>query len=185
MSTAKPWECEMNQREHILQAFAVKFLRAAIEGDYIFLSFDRSKPPGRSREAQLGAMARQKARGIQAGTPDSVLLVPNMPPMWIEWKAVKQRPTPQQTAMGNDLQCKIGHHWGWYDNITDAYAWLHDLGVPMRQGAGTLALQFQGMVDSAIAKREAKKGAANPRKKASKALSRAAIARLTRAGLVV
>ncbi len=174
----------MIQREHTMQAFAVKFFRAAIDDDHVFLSFDRAKPPGRSREAQLGAMARQKARGVQRGTPDSLLALPGWAPIWIEWKDKGKRPDPAQVDMGQRLR-EVGHHWEWFDNLPDAYIWLADIGVPFRAGADAMALQYQGKVDSAIAKRESKKGAATPRKKASKALSRAAMARLTRAGVMV
>lgn len=171
----------MIQREHTLQAFAVKFFRAAINGDHVFLSFDRAKPPGRSREAQLGAMARQKARGVQRGTPDSLLALAGWAPIWIEWKDKGKRPDPSQVDMGQRLR-EVGHYWDWFDNLPDAYIWLADIGVPFRAGANTMALQYQGKVDAAIAKKTPR---ATPRKRAAKALSKAALSRLTRAGVMV
>jgi hypothetical protein len=169
------------QREHTLQAFAVKFFRAAIPFAHEFLSFDRSKPPGRSREAQLGAMARQKARGVKRGTPDSLLIVSGLPPFWIEWKDKGKRPDAEQIAMGQRLRI-LGCRWEWFDNLPDAWRWLADEGVIFAPNANVLALQYQGMVDAAIARKAPR---AAPKKPARKAMSRAAMARLQRAGLVV
>lgn len=171
----------MIQREHTLQAFAAKFFRAALDCEHEFLSFDRAKPPGRSREAQLGAMARQKARGVKRGTPDSLLIVSGLPPFWIEWKDKGKRPTDEQIAMGQRLRM-LGCRWAWFDNIPDAYRWLAGEGVIFVPGAETMALQYQGKVDAAIAKKAPR---SLPKKPARKAMSRAAMARLQRAGLVV
>jgi hypothetical protein len=169
------------QREHTLQAFAVKFFRAAIEGDHLFLSFDRAKPPGRSRQAQIGAMARQKARGVQRGTPDSLLALPGRAMIWIEWKDKGKRPDPTQMEMGQRLRA-LGHEWEWFDNIPDACRWLAGIGVTFRPAADTMALQYQGKVDAAIEKKSPRSAT---KKRVSQALSKAAVKRLKNAGVML
>lgn len=140
-------------REHIRQKHAAMFVREAIAAPHLFLAFDRSAAGG-----QFSHM-REKARGIKAGTPDTVLMVLGMPPLWAEWKADGNKPTDDQTRMGDELNA-IGHRWGWFTSVVAYHEWLATAGVPMHPNAAFLALHHDAAADTVIARAERKKGTA-------------------------
>lgn len=144
----------MIPREHIIQAFAVKFIEAALDEPHELLAFDRAKPPGRSRGAQLAALARQKARGIKTATPD-MLLVTKEHCIWWEWKAPKEKVKDgdEQDKMGARLQA-LGHWWSWGSSIITFHGWLEVLGVRMRGNAAVSAQYYEAKALAAIGSAE-------------------------------
>lgn len=145
----------MTAREHTFQAFAAKFVEAALDEPHLFLAFDRAKPPGRSRGAQLAAMARQKARGMKAGTPDTLLITAGAS-IWCEWKAPGEevRDGDQQDVMGQTL-LGLGHHWSWCSSIIVYHDWLESIGIRMRRNSAIIAADYQGKAEAAAARPKA------------------------------
>ena len=146
------------QREHTIQAFAAKFIEAALDEPHELLAFDRAKPPGRSRGAQLAALARQKARGIKPATPD-MLLITKEHCIWWEWKAPKEKVTEgdDQDKMGARLQA-LGHWWSWGSSIVTFHGWLEVIGVRMRSNAAVLAQYYEAKAMASIGSAEMKAG---------------------------
>jgi len=138
-------------REHILQVALVRWCREAIATPHTLLGFDRSKAFG-----QFSHM-REKARGVKAGTPDTLLIVYGVPPIWCELKAPGNKPTPEQEAMGDTLM-RLGCYWSWATSIGQYYAWMVSLGIRMHPNAETLATLADAGVQSKIGKAEIKAG---------------------------
>lgn len=141
----------MIQREHILQKHIKLFVRDAVAARHEFFAFDRTQNTG-----QFSHM-RQKARGVRKGTPDTLLRVQGIVPIWCELKAPGNKPDADQCAMGAALTA-LGDLWFWCDNVLDYYDHLYGHGVPMRQNAALIAAQHDGAVRSLIAKAEMAKG---------------------------
>lgn len=140
-------------REHILQVALVRFVREAVAAPHQFLAFDRSKAAG-----QFSHM-REKARGVRAGTPDTLLIVAGMPPIWAELKAPGNKPTPEQIAMGDSLMA-LGCWWSWVTSVGTYYEWVRSIGVELRANAEFLAMHADAGVRSKIAAAETKAGKA-------------------------
>lgn len=140
-------------REHILQVALVRFVREAVSAPHEFMSFDRCKAAG-----QWSHM-REKARGVKAGTPDVLLLVEGKAPIWCELKAHGNKPTEQQTDMGNRLMA-VGCWWSWVTSVSTFYGWIKSIGVDLRANAEFLAMHADAGVASKIAAAETKVGKA-------------------------
>jgi hypothetical protein len=140
-------------REHILQVALVKWCREAIATPHTLLAFDRSRAFG-----QFSHM-REKARGVRAGTPDTLLIVAGVPPVWAELKAPGNKPTPEQEAMGDTLM-RLGCYWSWVNTIGTYHAWLVSLGIRLHPNAETLATLADAGVLAKIGRAEIKAGKA-------------------------
>tara|TARA_R110000868_G_scaffold137978_2_gene351709 strand:+ start:1063 stop:1587 length:525 start_codon:yes stop_codon:yes gene_type:complete len=138
-------------REHLLQVALVKWCREAIATPHTLLGFDRAKALG-----QFSHM-REKARGVRAGTPDTLLIVAGVPPIWAELKAPGNRPTPEQEAMGDTLM-RLGCYWSWVTTIGTYHAWMVSLGIRLHPNAELLATMADASVQSKIARAEIKAG---------------------------
>ena len=162
-------------REHILQVALVRFVREAVSAPHEFMSFDRGKAAG-----QWSHM-REKARGVKAGTPDVLLLVEGKAPIWCELKAHGNKPTEQQTDMGNRLMA-VGCWWSWVTSVSTFYDWIRSIGVEVRANAEFLAMHADAGVLSKIAAAETKAGKA-PRSY-KPAVAKASAARVRRVNAV-
>lgn len=136
-------------REHILQVQIKKWVRGAVDAPHVFLAFDRSKAAGQWTHMM------EKARGVQAGTPDTLLCVKGFAPIWCELKAEGNEPTAAQIALGRALR-GTGCHCSWTTTVGEYRRWLVIIGVPLRTNAEYQALQADAAVASLIAKAEAK-----------------------------
>ena len=114
----------MNTPEHNLQVMIKKFVTAHVPQPHYFSCSDRSKP------TSMFSHAREKARGIVAGEPDTKLLVPGLPSIHIELKAPGNKPTPKQEYIG-DVITASGHKWGWCYNVFQYAQLLLAFGVPL------------------------------------------------------
>lgn len=140
-------------REHILQVALVRFVREAVAAPHQFLAFDRSKASG------AFSHMREKARGVRAGTPDTLLIVENKPVIWCELKAPGNKPTPEQIAMGDNLMA-LGCWWSWVTSVDAYFEWIRSIGVEMRANAEFLAMHADAGVRTKIEKAEAAVGKA-------------------------
>lgn len=138
-------------REHIYQKALHTWAREYVREPKQFLSFDRAKPGGKFSHA------REKARGVKAGTPDTMLRVPDIPAIWWECKAVGQRPDEQQGQMGRHL-VSLGDHWGWGTTVVAYAEWLWLLGVPLLDGWKAAAERADASVLAMIEAAEMRKG---------------------------
>lgn len=91
----------MAESEHALQIAVKKWCRECIAERYVLLAFDRSKAPGQFTHA------REKARGIRAGTPDLQILFRGRS-VWIELKAASGTVSEAQTALHAEMG-EVGH----------------------------------------------------------------------------
>ena len=140
-------------REHILQKALVKWVREAVSEPHEFLAFDRSKA------ARQFSHLREKARGVRAGTPDTLLLTARLPPVWAELKAGTNKASEQQEDMGARLMA-MGGHWACLSSVEAYRAWIFGLGVELRTNAEFLAMHADASVLSVIARAEEKRGKA-------------------------
>ena len=140
-------------REHFLQVALVRFVREAVAAPHQFLAFDRSKASG------AFSHMREKARGVRAGTPDTLLIVEGKPVIWCELKAPGNKPTPEQIAMGDSLMA-LGCWWSWVTSVDAYFEWIRSIGVEMRANAEFLAMHADAGVRSKIAAAETKAGTA-------------------------
>lgn len=162
-------------REHILQKALVKWVREAVSEPHEFLAFDRSKAAGQFSHL------REKARGVRAGTPDTLLLTARLPPVWAELKAGTNKASEQQVDMGQRLVA-IGGHWSCLSSVQAYHEWIHGLGVELRANAGFLAMHADASVLSVIARAEEKRGKAPRSYKAP--VAKPSAARLRKVGAV-
>lgn len=168
-------------REHILQKHVVQWAREAIAVPFKLLAFDRSKPAGQWTHM------REKARGVQKATPDTLLIVKDYPShIWCEFKRPGEKPDDDQDRMGRELQ-ELGERWTWATSVVGYREALLHFGVLLRTNAEFLALHHDGRVATEIAKAEAKAGAPKkptkpraPRESASRTRKWAAIQRSMR-----
>jgi hypothetical protein len=166
-------------REHILQVKLRKWVRDAVAVPHVFLAFDSAK------QATMNQRAREASRGVATGTPDCVLHIDGVPPIYCELKAPGNKPTPAQEYMGVRLM-EAGCFWSWLSSIEDYRLWMVALGVPLQTNAEYLALIADGQVWTAIARAEAKRPAkprgtkAEPRYTAGKSATK----RWAKAGII-
>jgi hypothetical protein len=162
--------------EHILQKHLKQWVREALACPHLFLAFDRGKPAGQWTHL------REKARGIRAGTPDTLLRIKDRANIWCELKAPGNKATEEQTRMGDELMA-LGDAWFVCWNIQQYFKNLALSAVPMHANAHFLALHHDGAVESEVAKARMKKGASS--KVAKPRATSVKIARARRAGVLV
>jgi hypothetical protein len=138
-------------REAWRQEKAVVFVREAVRCPYTFMAFDRSE----KRNARSHLF--EAKRGVRPDTPDS-LLIARIPGgqtwhVWAEWKAPGQRPGEGQLDALERLR-GLGDHATWCVTIDEYRLFLAHCGVPLVANAEYLAMHYDGMVDSRIAKAE-------------------------------
>lgn len=143
------------QPEHALQVMVNKFVREAVPQPHFFCGVDRSKATSRFTHA------REKARGLIAGTPDTLLVCPGLPLIAVELKALGNTPTEAQERVGADIQAS-GHIWGWCDTVTGYAAILRAAGVALRPHADMYAARHDATLTVAAARRKDAKAAGKP-----------------------
>lgn len=150
--------------EHALQTMVNKWVRNHVAQPHFFTGIDRTK--GTSMLTHV----REKARGLVAGTPDTLLIVPNLPAITIELKAKgkKVAEDSQQDQVGKRIQAS-GGLWGWCDSVHGYAALLRAWDVPLI-GAWEIAAEGHDatLLGAAIRREETKTGkvskARSPRK---------------------
>lgn len=147
------------QREHIYQAALHKWAREYVLGPKKFFAFDRAKAPGRSKGAKIGAIARQNARGVKKGAPDTLLRVKGFPPIWWECKGPdnKVKDGDDQHTMGLDL-IELGDHWGWGITVEQYAVMLVNIGVPLARNWLAAVYQADAGIIAKIERAEMKAG---------------------------
>lgn len=136
--------------EHALQIRIKRFVSECVVAPHRFLAFDRSK------KQSLRQHIREKARGLESGTPDTVLIVPG-PSIWCELKAAESRegPTDNQEAIGGDI-IAAGHYWCWAKSVEQYRAHLVRFGVPLRPNAAIVAMRYDALIEGWNMKRTGK-----------------------------
>jgi hypothetical protein len=137
-------------REHQLQSKGVTpwATKAALDVPFEYMAFDSA---AKQTDAQrlFGA-----SRGITKATPDTVLLLADRMPIWVELKWGTNGLDPDQQEMAKRLLA-LGHSFGLARSVVGMYhEWLA-AGVTMRPGAFVAAQQYDGRVAAAIARLEA------------------------------
>lgn len=140
-------------REHILQKHVRAFARDAIDAPHELFAFDRAKAAGKFSHLV------QKSRGVRAGTPDTLLRVAGIAPIWVELKAPGNSPDPAQRDIGQRLQA-VGDVWFWASSVEGYRAGLVAAGVPLRPNAELLAQHHDASVAGVIETAEQKRGKA-------------------------
>lgn len=143
--------------EHILQVRLRLWVREAVVSPHKFFAFDRSAARGQWTHA------REKARGIQRSTPDTLLCLQDEM-LWAELKDPRlnldddrfRKRWPDQWQMGMDL-IDIGHSWHWFQSVVAYYEWLIP-GIDLTPNANFLAVQADATVASLIEAAELKRG---------------------------
>jgi len=140
-------------REHINQRHGMLFARDAVAVPHLFLSFDRQAATGQFTHS------RQAGRGVRRGTPDTLLIAADCRRLWCEWKAPgkKIEEGGDQQLMGAKL-IGLGDAWGWVNSCEGYLLLMLAEGIPLQNNAAYLAMYYDGIVASLIAKAEAKRG---------------------------
>lgn len=126
-----------------------QWVRENIPNPHMFFAVDRSKKTG------LMTHVRQKAAGMVAGVPDTVLLYPGLPAITIELKARGKKPEPggSQERVGGVI-IESGHLWGWCDSVMGYAGLLQQFGVPIRPSGWLHAHNHDLVLEAAAIKRE-------------------------------
>lgn len=140
------------QREHLLQRKIKEFVRDAVDGPCQFMAFDSAK------KATPWARAREAARGIAKGTPDTSIKVPGLPTIWVELKAPGNKPSADQLEMAVRLQA-VGDLWFWCNSVQSYAEGLLRFGVRLRDNWLFQSQHHDAFVASCIARAEAKRAA--------------------------
>lgn len=140
----------MIQREHIFQRYLKSWVRDCVAVEHLFMSFDSA---GKATENQR---ARAAARGVLAGTPDTLLHVDGKPPIYAELKATGGKLSDAQVHMGS-LLLRLGCWWNCCMSVDEYRVWLVYIGVPLVTNAEYQAMQADAKIEAAIAKAAAKK----------------------------
>lgn len=135
--------------EHALQIMIHKWVKAHVAHPFVFNSVDRAKRSGQFTHV------REKARGMLAGFPDTILLVNGMT-ITAELKALGKKPTERQAAVGEVIKAS-GHHWFWCDNVFAYAQALHNFGVPLVGAWGIAADGHDATLASAAIRSEESK----------------------------
>jgi VRR-NUC domain-containing protein len=144
-------------RETWRQEKAVVFAREAILWPHIFLAFDRSQ----AKDAR--SHLYESRRGLRKGTPDTLTITGQNIHVWAEWKSQTGKVTDEQAAVLARL-VSFGDIVGVCRTIEDYRVLLVQAGVPLKPNAEYLALHYDGMVDSRIAKAEGRTLPAKPKR---------------------
>ena len=134
----------MAQPEKDLQVQCVKFARECILTEHVFLAFDRSK-----KQSALQHV-REKARGIRAGTPDILILVPGLA-IWAELKAGKNTASELQEEVGAAI-IATGHRWEVIRSVEELRCYLDACGVALSNMAFVRALDLDLVLQGAAMK---------------------------------
>ena len=152
-------------REAWRQQKGVAFAEAAIMCPHTVLAFDRSMARGK------WSHRFEAERGMRAGTPDMLIIARNgqaLHHIWIEWKSDGNRPnTSQADTLGRLIE--LGDTAKWCTRIEQLGRILTNCGLPMTPGADVMALRFDGLVDSRIAKAEGRVPGAGKKQRPRKA----------------
>lgn len=165
----------MNHPEHSLQILVHKWTRNHIANPHFFFGMDRSKVTSQFSHV------REKSRGIVAGLPDTVLIVPGKPTICVELKAPGGKPTDFQLLVRDKLLA-AGAHWDWCDSVS-GYAHILDFYGVRLEG---LWKEFAEASDRTLAEARTKAKAARPAPKKRDPrymVSRGTINRLRKAGI--
>jgi len=139
-------------REAWRQEKAVAFAHAAITCPHTIMAFDRSQARG------TWSHRFESKRGLRAGTPDTLTIVRDRDRLlhiWVEWKVPGGSLNDNQSGALSILN-GLGDTAKWCVTIEQFWLVLSNLLVPMSPGALVMAQRYDGMVDSRIAKAEAK-----------------------------
>lgn len=139
----------MNHPEWELQVQIAHTVRDHVPMPHLFFSVDRSKRLGRFSHV------REKARGMMAGVPDTILIYPGFPVIAIELKAKGERVEPGSTQerVGHAIQAAYGH-WTWVDSVHDYMLYLNNIGIPLHGRWDLTAAHRDALLASAAIKRE-------------------------------
>ena len=140
----------MAQPEHALQVKINQWVRECVPMPHFFCGIDRSK-----KQSALQHV-REKARGLVAGTPDTILIVPGLPLMAVELKAPGRKPTEAQYQVGEAI-IRSGHHWDFADSVAGYMALLAGWGVALPPSAALNAEHKDAVLRSAAIRREESK----------------------------
>ena len=138
--------------EHDLQVMIRKFVAEAVKGDHLFIAFDRSR-----KQSPMQHMF-EKARGLLKGTPDTILLTPNLPAIWVEIKAPGKTVSSlsyEQHLMGDTIK-RCGHVWFWANSVVGYGQQLKAAGVPLVPWWPELAEKRDGILAAGAVKSLAK-----------------------------
>ena len=150
MSCKTSCRLTMISPEHILQKHILQWTREAIAVEHLFMAFDRSKPSGQWTHM------REKARGVLAGTPDTLLVVKGLRRIWCELKAPGNKPTASQALLGQKLR-DLGDEWFWCFTVEEYYRMLLIDGVILHPNALFLAMHHDAAVESEVARTRLRK----------------------------
>jgi hypothetical protein len=162
--------------EHTFQKYLVVWVQQAVMGDRnVFLCFDRSKPAGQWTHAH------EKARGILAGTPDTLLICPGHRHLWCELKVPPNKLTTTQIQVGERLM-KAGDAWFSATSVYEYFRYLAICAFPLHANASVLAELKDAAIASELAKTRLKKTGGKAR---ARAATWQQIARARKAGVLV
>jgi hypothetical protein len=137
-------------REAYLQEAMPRFAKAAIAAPPVFLAFDRAEARGQRSHLY------QARRGVRAGTSDTLTIAAGIH-LWWEAKAKGSKPTDTQQQFGQNVVA-AGDYWSWGTSIADYLRDLRECGIPVVASADYLAMHWDGIVESRIAKAEQAQG---------------------------
>lgn len=129
----------MAQPEHNLQVQVHKFTRDCIAAPHVFLAFDRSRRQSATQHI------REKARGLRAGTADTLTLVLGGAPVWVELKVGTNKPTEVQLQFAADVEA-VGCRWCWANSVERFRQCLVAAGVPLSPGAEVEAARLGALL---------------------------------------
>ena len=113
---------KLNYEEESLQKAIVQFLKLTAKPGVVYYHV----PNGVSSSKRTGA--RMKAMGLLAGVGDLYFLLPSGFSCWLELKAPKKYPTPEQKAFRDAVRAS-GGHWEFTRDLDDALRILKEWGV--------------------------------------------------------
>jgi len=166
----------MIQREHIFQRYLKTWVRDCVAVDHLFMSFDSA---GKATENQR---ARAAARGVLAGTPDTVLHVECSPPIYAELKASGGKLSVAQERLGEKL-IALGCHWFCVSSVQGYHLWLVALGIPLVTNAEFQAKLADARVEVAIDRAGTKKPARTTKPTPRYTVGKRVASRAARAGI--
>lgn len=131
--------------EHDLQTMLVQFVRAAVPVSHVFLAFDRA-------QSSAGfTHAREAARGIRRGTPDTVLMIADAPDFWCELKIRPNKPDDAQIEVMDDIR-SVGRAVTVAYSVDEYRVAALAAGIPMTPGAAVMAMRMDALLESKRAK---------------------------------
>lgn len=158
----------MKRPEHSLQTQIKKWVRECVAEPHVFLAFDRAAA------ANPRTHLYEAARGIRAGTPDTVLLFRGRS-MWVELKAGKNKTSEAQDRLHQEMAA-VGHPVTVCWTVCDYWRACLAHGIKLVPYAQTHAEGLDVLLASAtpaVPKKTARPRAPRP---SSKALALAALA---------